>query len=183
MKRPPADYLLRDTIRIGTVVETDLPAAAVRVRVGDIETHWIGWNAIRAGNLRIWSPPSDGEQVILCLPDGEWEAAFILGALFSEARPAPADDGSTLLQFDDGAQMRYDMDAHVLTIDLSAANGRVMAKAPQGMDIEADLRITGDIALDGTLTGTEDVIASDISLTKHKHEKVAAGQAVSGGPL
>ncbi|MBH9537905.1 phage baseplate assembly protein V [Novosphingopyxis sp. YJ-S2-01] len=165
-----------DLIRIGTVFERDLDAATVRVRVGSVETQAIPWNCMRAGSLRIWSPPSIGEQVVIVCPDGDWSAAFLLSALFSAQRPAPDARDQTLLQFDDGAVFAYDHEAHRCTVDLSTAGGAVALVAPGGVSISADVTIVG------TVTVTEDVIASDISLVHHMHGGVAAGAAKSGLP-
>jgi phage baseplate assembly protein V len=50
----------------------------------------IRWIERRAGRTRTWSPPSQGEQVVLLCPGGEIGAAVALRGLFSSACPAPA---------------------------------------------------------------------------------------------
>tara|TARA_B100000678_G_scaffold75557_1_gene62135 strand:- start:185 stop:706 length:522 start_codon:yes stop_codon:yes gene_type:complete len=165
-----------DMIRIGAVSECDLATGTVRVRVGEIETAPIPWGTMRAGNLRIWSPPSEGEQVILWLPEGDWESAFILGALFSGQRPEPSVGPETLMLFDDGARFSYDMESSTLSIDLSDAGGQARVVAPSGIEIEADVQVTGKV------TVSEDVIAGGVSLVDHKHTGVAAGSGLTGVP-
>lgn len=171
-----------DTLLIGTVTEIDLSAATVRVAVGDIETMMIPWGTARAGDLRIWCPPSEGEQVFLLLPEGDWEAAYVAGSLFSDDCPPPDDSTKTLLLFGDGAVFSYDPDAHVLAIDLSAAGGSAAMKVPAGLSVEGDVTVTGDIGVTGTVTVSEDVIADGISLVDHTHGNVQSGSAKTGKP-
>ena len=172
MARP----LSPDAIRIGTVTEVDPAAAVVRVRVGEIETAPIPWATLRAGDLRIWSPPSEGEQVIVICPDGDWQAAFVHGSLFCDPIPAPDNSGRTLMLFDDGAALSYDMQSGELSIDLSEPAGSVEFIAPGGVAIE------GDVTINGNVTVSEDVIASGISLTEHTHGGVDVGSGSSGAP-
>ena len=50
--------LIGDTVRKGTIESVDLAAATCRVRVGEIVTGDIPWFAPRAGDTRVWSPPT-----------------------------------------------------------------------------------------------------------------------------
>lgn len=162
-------------LRLGRVIEVDLGRAMVRVAVGDIETHWIEIGTARAGATRIWSPPSAGEQVILFCPDGDVEAAFPFGALYSDEFPAPGNSARELIHFADGTVIAYDPESHHLEAILGDG-GQVTITAPGG------ITINGDITLNGKLTASDDVLAGGVSLKSHKHVGVQAGSAMSGKP-
>jgi len=65
----------------------------------------------------------------------------------------------------------------------------VSLTAPAGVSIDGNVRITGDLAIDGAahaagnVTSDGDVKAGAISLTHHPHEKVQPGSGISGKPL
>ena len=56
---------IRNMIRTGIVVETDLEAGRCRVQTGGIYTDWLQWLTHRAGRSRTWWAPSVGEQVMI----------------------------------------------------------------------------------------------------------------------
>lgn len=78
---------LRNMIRTGVIVETDLDAGRCRVQTGGIQTDWLQWLTQRAGRSRTWWAPSVGEQVILLAVGGELDTAFVLPAIFSDDYP------------------------------------------------------------------------------------------------
>jgi len=58
-------------------------------------TNWLPWLTDRGMNDRSWTPPEEGEQVLVLSPSGDREQGVILGALYSPAGggghvPAPA---------------------------------------------------------------------------------------------
>lgn len=57
--------LITNLIRTGIVTEVDRENWLCRVKTGDLETNWISWLTLRAGNARTWWRPSEGEQVVL----------------------------------------------------------------------------------------------------------------------
>lgn len=57
--------LITNLIRTGVVTEVDRKNWLCRVKTGDLETNWISWLTLRAGNARTWWRPSEGEQVVL----------------------------------------------------------------------------------------------------------------------
>lgn len=57
--------LITNLIRTGVVTEVDRENWLCRVKTGDLETNWISWLTLRAGNARTWWRPSEGEQVVL----------------------------------------------------------------------------------------------------------------------
>ncbi|HBB3894627.1 TPA: phage baseplate assembly protein V [Escherichia coli] len=66
--------LITNLIRTGVVTEVDREHWLCRVKTGDLETNWINWLTLRAGNARTWWRPSEGEQVVLLSLGGNLEA-------------------------------------------------------------------------------------------------------------
>ncbi len=65
--------LITNLIRTGVVTEVDREHWLCRVKTGDLETNWINWLTLRAGNARTWWRPSEGEQVVLLSLGGNLE--------------------------------------------------------------------------------------------------------------
>ena len=187
----PAD--IANLVRIGTVASVDLAAARCVVRYGDPEddapaqTPPIRWLAPRAGLTRIWSPPSVGEQVLLLCPDGQLGAAIALLGIVQDAFPPLGNSKAEAIEWEDGAKITYDPEAHALTAILPDA-ATALIEAPGGITLRGDVTIEGDLTVQGaaqvdeTLTATEDVVADGISLTGHTHGSVQSGAAETDPP-
>lgn len=167
---------ISDGLRLGKVIEVDLAKALIRVAIGEIESGWIDWATIRAGDTLVWSPPSLGEQTLVVAPDGDLEGAFALGGLFSDLHPAPGNSLRELIRFKDGTELAYDPQTHELEAIL-CAGGKATITAPAG------LTINGDVTVNGKINASGDVKAGTISLQQHKHGGVQAGGAQSGVPV
>lgn len=176
-------------IRLGVIASVDLGSAHCTVRCGEPEegeivTPAIRWAMPRCGDTRVWSPPTVGEQVLLLCPDGEIGAAIALTGIIRDSFPPL---GSTLeerIDFADGAQLRYDPEAHHLEALLpDGATATITAPGGLTINAQAGVTINGDITLNGTLTASEDVIADGISLKTHRHGGVQPGSGQSGGPV
>lgn len=196
---------LEQLIRYGTIAELDLPLERCRVQSGSLLSTWVPWLTLRAGTTVTWSPPTVGEQCILFSPGGRPEGAFALLGLYSQAVPAPSHAANIhQVTWPDGTVVTYDHTAHALVATL-AAGGHATLNADhvtvhcQTADVHAEQTLqlevgdtltvnapqtswTGHIALDGTLDGTQDVTASGISLTGHKHGGVTPGSGKTGSP-
>lgn len=160
---------LENIIRIGTVDAVDLYRARLRVRIGETQTAWLPWLTQRAGDDIDWWAPSEGEQVLVLSPSGDLVQAVALPALYQTAHPAPANDADTReIQFKGGGVFRYNRAENQLSILLGG--GRVHIVAKEGIKIE------GDVTVDG------DVIADDISLKTHVHTGVEPGGGLSSVP-
>lgn len=183
----PAD--LSELIRLGSIASVDLAAARCTVRYGDpddedggAETPPIRWLAPRAGKTRSWSPPSEGEQALLLVPDGQIAAAIALVGIWSDAFLPPGSTLAELIEYADGARVGYDPGTHALTAILPGG-ATALVEAPGGLTIRGPVRIEGDVDLQGGMTVTNDVTAAGISLKSHKHGNVQAGAAQSGPPV
>ncbi len=174
--------LIGDLAREGTIVSVDRAAATARVQFADdLTTGDIPWLAGRLGATRTWSPPTPGEQVLVLAPEADTARGIIIGSLSSDARPHPANDSATLTEFEDGARIGYDPEAHALTAILPAG-ATVRVDASGGLSFSGDVSIDGDMRVTGTITGNTDVIGAGKSLKDHVHTGVQAGGALSGKP-
>lgn len=180
----PADpqRLIGDLAREGVVVSVDHAAGTARVEFADeLTTGDIPWLASRAGSTRTWSPPAIGEQVMVLAPEADTARGVIIGSLSSDAHPHPANDGSTLTQYEDGARVGYDPTSHALTVILPAG-ATVRIDADGGLSFKGDLMVDGDIKSTGTITADTDVVGAGKSLKDHVHLGVQAGGGLSGKP-
>ncbi|HEX7856027.1 MAG TPA: phage baseplate assembly protein V [Sphingobium sp.] len=174
-EKPDMQRLVGDILRPGRIASVDHGAQRCTVTIGDMTTGPLPWLAMRAGKLRIWSPPSIGEQCILLCAEGDTNSGFVLPALYCDAFPAPFSSPDIVaLQFEDGSAISYDMAARALNLDLV---GAATLNVPDGLTINAD------ISLNGTLSTPDDVVAGGKSLKGHVHSGVQGGTGQTGGPV
>lgn len=140
---------LRNMVRTGVIVETDLNAGRCRVQTGGIYTDWLQWLTHRAGRSRTWWAPSVGEQVLILAIGGELDTAFVLPAIFSDDHPAPSASADAWhMSFPDGAVMEYEPETGALTVsgiktaDITASES-ITATVPVVM-VKASTRVTLD---------------------------------------
>ncbi|EMF5892882.1 phage baseplate assembly protein V [Escherichia coli] len=108
---------LRNMIRTGIIVETDLKAGRCRVQTGGMCTDWLQWLTCRAGRSRTWWAPSVGEQVLILAVGGELDTAFVLPGIYSGDNPAPSASADALhIRFPDGAVIEYEPETSALTV-------------------------------------------------------------------
>lgn len=198
---------LRNMIRTGVIVETDLDAGRCRVQTGGIQTDWLQWLTQRAGRSRTWWAPSVGEQVIILAVGGELDTAFVLPAIFSDDYPAPSASADALhIAFPDGAVIEYEPETSALTVSgiktaAVTASESLTATVPLVL-VKADTRITLDtpevvctnklttgsieVQKGGTMKGDIEHSGGSLSsngkvLHTHKHPGDSGGE--TGGPL
>lgn len=177
-------------IRLGLISEVTLSPPRCKVRFADPEdgegdggeTPPIRWLAFRAGKTRTWSPPSVGEECLLLCPDGQIGNGVALLGLNNDTNPAPGSTLAELIEYEDGAAISYDPEAHVLSAVLPAG-ATALVEAPGGLTIRGPVSIEGDVTVTGAITASEDVIAEGISLKSHKHGGVQGGASQTGTPV
>lgn len=170
-------------IRLGLISEVTLSPPRCKVRFADPddkgdeggETPFIRWLALRAGKTRTWSPPSVGEECLLLCPDGQIGNGVALLGLNNDTTPPPGATLAELIEYDDGAVISYDREAHVLSAILPAG-ATALIEAPGG------LTIRGPVSIEGDVTVTGDVTADGVSLKSHKHGGVQSGGSQTGSP-
>ncbi|WP_313209658.1 phage baseplate assembly protein V [Stutzerimonas nitrititolerans] len=167
---------LDNLIRLGSIAAVDHQAARCTVSSGGLRIPNLPWLALRAGASSDWDPPSVGEQCLLLSPSGEPAQGIALIGLYSQQRPAPSNSATLRRRkYPDGAVIDYDHATHTLTATLPAG-GKAKLVAPGGVSI------LGDVAITGTVTVSEDVIAAGISLVNHVHGGVQGGPSKTGAP-
>ena len=85
------EHLAGDVLRLGVVASVDLVWATCTVESGGVVTGPLPWVAWRAGGLRVWAPPSVGEQCLVLSPEGDLGNGIVLPGLYCDAFPAPSD--------------------------------------------------------------------------------------------
>lgn len=201
--------ILRNLIRTGVIVETDLDAGRCRVQTGGIVTDWLQWLTSRAGRSRTWWAPSVGEQVVILAIGGELDTAFVLPAIFSDDFPAPSASVNAFhIAFPDGAVIEYEPDAGALlvsgitTADVTAKES-ITATVPVVV-IKADTRVTLDtpevMCTNKLITGTLEVqkggkmsgdiehaggkfTSNGVQVDNHDHGKVQRGDSWTEGTI
>ncbi|AUG04862.1 phage baseplate assembly protein V [Pseudomonas sp. 09C 129] len=180
--------LLENLIRLGTIEEVQMRPPRVLVKSGNITTTWLPWTTLRAGEDREWDPPTKGEQVVILSPSGILAQGLVITGLFSDLIPANGDrEGLHRRTYRDGAVIEYDSIDHRLSAILPDG-GVTDIKSTGGINIEGPITHIGDYTQQGnqTITGkitvTDDVLAGDISLKKHKTKGVMPGGGISQEP-
>ena len=124
--------LITNLIRTGVVTEVDRENWLCRVKTGELETNWINWLTLRAGNARTWWRPSEGEQVVLLSLGGNLETAFALPAVYSNQFAPPSTSADACVtEHPDGGWFEYE-----------PATGRWYVRGIKSMVIEAADNIT-----------------------------------------
>lgn len=178
-----------DAIQYGVIASVDHGNATCTVTLGDLTTGDLPWVAQRAGGVRCWSPPSDGEQCVVLAPEGDIENGFVVLGLYSDANPPPSNDPNVFqIDMPDGASIAYNHASHALTAVLPDG-GTATIDAPGGTTVNGPVTINGlltvndDVTISGTATAANDVVGGGKSLKDHKHGNVQAGGAQTGAPV
>lgn len=192
--------LLTNLIRLGTIAAVEYRPPRCRVQSGALLTAPLRWISLRAGRTATWCPPDIGEQVIVFSPGGDLAQGLVLCGLNSLANPAPGGSRNThLVRYPDGAELRYDHQAHTLAATLPAggnaelsADGGITLNGPLTVNgdtkiigatrIDGDTGIKGQVAVDGGIEASGDVKGKGVSLAHHKTTGVKAGSDLSGEP-
>lgn len=118
---------------------------------------------------------------MLIAPSGDITGAMALRGIDCDAFPPIADTARELVQFEDGAVIAYDPASHKLEVVLPAG-ATVSIIAPGGVTLDCDVRITGDLLVDGKADVVGDVKSGNVSQQQHKHLGVQPGSGLSGLP-
>lgn len=190
---------IENIVRMGKIEFADYTKARVRVRIGNVLTNWIPWVTTRAGgDVSFWAPEVD-EQVLVFSPGGETSLGVCLPAIYQSAIPANADDeNKARIDFENGSSVEHDRETGVLKVIVPndgkveiQSGGDVTVVASGTLKLQAaSIEITGpithtggDIASDRNFTTSEEVTASGIKLSSHKHSGVQSGGAQTGNPV
>lgn len=172
------------------VVGVDLAAPAVKVSSGEWTSTWVRWHSLAAGKARHWRAPSLGEQGVLFNPSGQAGMGTFIPGLYGNAGAQPDNrDHVEVWDFEDGARLVYDWQAHSYTITLPTGTVAIKVGGTEvvvtddavrvksgTISLEADaVAIKGAVSIDGSLrvTGnidaTGNIMAAGNSDNHHKH--------------
>ena len=140
-----AERPLSNLVMLGQVAELDAKKARVRVQAGPILTAWLPFATVRAGLDRTWHAPEPGEQVVLVAPGGDLNQAVVVGSLYRDAYPPPADSADiSRTEWKDGAALAYDRQLHHWHLSVPAGGKIVLEVGPSKIEMsDAGIKITG----------------------------------------
>jgi len=142
-----------EQMKRGIVV--DGRGSQVRVRFEDNDEVISGWLDVvqrSSAGMRVFTRPKPGSQVV-CAMDANREAGVVLGALFSDADPAPAGgEGTAHFEMPDGSTAIWDGGAFTI----NHASGIMLTIAGGKLVVDGDLEVIGDLAVAGDVQVTGD---------------------------
>lgn len=147
-------------------IVSEVKGAMVRVAVGRNFTPLVPFMALRAGAVRVYSPPCVGEQVVVFSPGGDFEGAVAGPSLFCDSFPAP-DVGDGVF-----------IDAHGVTVHVSGDGVTIKGD----VSIEGNVSVRGSVSVEGDVAASGDVTAGSVSLVSHTHGGVQGGSGSTSGP-
>lgn len=163
---------------IGTVIAVDASAWKIRLKIDENETDWIPIPTMAAGVVKMWRCPSIGEQFSVSAQGGELTSAVPQISLFSEEFPPPSTDPD---------EVYIQLGEHFFVVNV--ASGEAVFKLNKCIFDVSETVFTGTvhaekaISCNADITSDTDVIAQNISLTKHKTSGVKGGSENSGVPI
>lgn len=110
---------LQSIINRGIVTQVDHAAARCRVQIDGLETDWLKFTSARIGKVKIWNPPSIGEQVLVISETGELSTGLVTTSFDYDDQPMPSANADTFeIHCDDGASFIYNHVTHNLGVTL-----------------------------------------------------------------
>ncbi|WP_201585221.1 phage baseplate assembly protein V [Psychrobacter sp. HII-4] len=110
---------LQSIINRGIVTQVDHAAARCRVQIDGLETDWLKFTSARIGKVKIWNPPSIGEQVLVISETGELSTGLVTTSFDYDDQPMPSANADTFeIHCDDGAAFVYNHATHNLGVIL-----------------------------------------------------------------
>jgi len=114
---------INNVINLGIATDVNYDDATCRVEIDGNKTDWLPFGAARMGNVKIWNPPSVGEQVMVVSENGEIDTAVVTNSFDYDSHPMPSRNPSSIeMHCKDGAIFSYDHDAHKLDVRLPNAS-------------------------------------------------------------
>lgn len=178
-----ANRRINNVVRIGTVEEVRVAKPArCRVRLGDLLTDWLPWLTLRAGGPAkgsLWWPPVKGEQVIVLAPGGDLAQAVALPAAYSDHMEQPSETADIMhMRWSNDAYMEYQPRPSRLRIQVGSSYIDIM---PEHIILHA---AGGSLLIDEDgATGSPEVWAGGIKLSKHRHGGVQQGGSKTALPV
>lgn len=138
-----AERRLASLVMIGEVVAVNEAHARLKVESGGVLTNWLPFVTSRAGEDRVWHIPEQGEQVVVVSPCGDPTQGVVIGSLFRNRFPPPAQSKTVhRVVYQDGTTVEYDRAAHKLRVIVMGdveinATGNISLKCGGTMSLDA----------------------------------------------
>lgn len=136
----------QEQMKRGIVV--DGRGAQVRVQFEDndgVISPWLDVAQSSTTGMRMFTRPKPGSQVV-CLLDAHRESGVVLGAVYSDADPAPAGhEGTVHFEMPDGSMVIWEGGA----LTIAHASGVTLTLAGGKLVVDGDLQIAGDLSVTG----------------------------------
>lgn len=140
----------------GRVTKTVPESAEVFVRIDDeIEVGPIPFLSPKGGGeASLYFPLSEGDLVFLCVPQGDFSEAVVLGSGFRQGE-APKTQKGTTIKFKDGAELSYEPEGKKLSLK-APDQGSIQLEVKGKVELKATEVLLGEVgALDkGVVTGS-----------------------------
>lgn len=153
--------------RPGKVTDVDANQHLYRQEIGidengqPIKSPWRPYSQ-HAGALKLHSPPSVGQQMLLISPDGDIEQGIGIPYGWSDANPSPSTDANSIVSTFGDVKESNDGEAYVRTI-----KGVAYSFSASGLDVKG-----GKVTHDGKDIGSD-----------HTHSGVQPGGGNTGTPV
>lgn len=179
-------------LEYGEISAVDYLTCRVRVRLDDrdgVESYWLHVPQRNTqGTQRRPLMPELGEQVAVLL-DADGVSGVYLGGIYSTVEPPPVvDEDTDYVRFSDGTVSTYDRAAGIMTLDCVGAllvkcgrnitveaGGPVVVNAPlatlniPNVDLNGNLKVTGDLLVDGNVDATGKIMDAGGNSANHRH--------------
>lgn len=176
-------------LRHGTVAKVNPAKQRVRLKMGsatngggDFLSPWVPYAQI-AGALKVHTPPTEGQQLTLMSPAGDWRQGVAVPMTFSGGNTSPSEAGDENVITFGGFTIKLDADELRISI-----GSTVVSITAEGVSIIGDVSIDGNVFVtenvfvNGDVLVDGDVIASNVSLVHHTHGGVASGLSNTNPP-
>lgn len=174
--------------RVGIVVDRRTGKTGPQVRLQYPDRGVVSaWTPVAQRNTvgsKDYNLPEKGERVLVQHLANGPERGVVVGCIYTESVSARPQENENIreVEFRDGTVVEYDPEQKRMRIAAAGSLamtlvGDVTIQAPNLTITVPNIRIIGDVNMDGTFT------LDGIVLNTHKHEQVMPGAGTSGGPV
>lgn len=174
--------MIAGLLEVGVVAELDASRARVRVDAAGMLTDWLPWITRAGPGVREYGAYEVGEQVLIACPYGDPNQGVVVGAIYQDAYPAPANVATKRrTEYADGTVIEYDREQNQFSLHVGSGSVVIhcrtaVVSASESVTLDApttkatgDLEVSGAIQAGKDISTSADVKAGSISLKQHKH--------------
>lgn len=173
---------LSATLQFGEVSEIDPKSHKVKVTFNALEnmqSDWLPVITMGAGGNQFYALPDVGATAV-CLMNASGDGGVVLGVIYNDKDTTPTSNGELWVkQFSNDTVISHNRQNGQIIVETS---GDVLIKAKQVTLDTPNTVMTGNVAVQGKLTASIDVVGGGVSLKSHTHGGVAGGNSRTGTP-